>query len=451
MAVRRFVALFGAWCALWSFALSQSHPLLSSGPMLGYAEMTEVAIWVQTTQEATVQIRYWQQGKPETSRLTEPIRTTKAGDHIALFRLTDLPFGTRFEYELYLNGEYVKRDYPLVFQTQPHWRWRTDPPEFTIAFGSCAYFNDPVVDRPGNPYGGEYEIFLAIHRLRPDLMLWLGDNIYYVEPDWLTESGMRRRWRLSRQQPELQPLLASTHHYAIWDDHDYGPNDSDSSFRLKDVALRVFADYFPQVRYGLPDAPGCFYRFEWGDVEFFMLDDRTYRSPNKLAPSPDKRMLGKVQLEWLKNALKSSNATFKIIACGGQMINPMVYFEGFGLFPDEQRELFDFIARERITGVVFLSGDRHMGELLKVQREGCYPFYELTASPLTAGPANGHPDEANNPARVPGTWVRGQRNFGLIRVLGKRGERKLVLSLCDKDGKPLFEHTITESELRWQN
>jgi alkaline phosphatase D len=95
--------------------------------MLGYAEMTEVAIWVQTTQEATVQIRYWQQGKPETSRLTEPIRTTKAGDHIALFRLTDLPFGTRFEYELYLNGEYVKRDYPLVFQTQPHWRWRTDP------------------------------------------------------------------------------------------------------------------------------------------------------------------------------------------------------------------------------------------------------------------------------------------------------------------------------------
>jgi alkaline phosphatase D len=159
MAVRRFVALFGAWCALWSFALSQSHPLLSSGPMLGYAEMTEVAIWVQTTQEATVQLRYWQQGKPETSRLTEPIRTTKAGDHIALFRLTDLPFGTRFEYELYLNGEYVKRDYPLVFQTQPHWRWRTDPPEFTIAFGSCAYFNDPVVDRPGNPYGGEYEIF----------------------------------------------------------------------------------------------------------------------------------------------------------------------------------------------------------------------------------------------------------------------------------------------------
>ncbi|MCS7311279.1 MAG: alkaline phosphatase family protein, partial [Armatimonadetes bacterium] len=165
--------------------------------------MTEVAVWVQTKQDAAVQLRYWQKGKPETSRLSPPVRATAENDHIALFRLTDLPFGTRFEYELYIDGERVQRDYP-------HWRWRTDPPEFTIAFGSCAYFNDPAFDRPGDAYGGEYEIFLAIHRLRPDLMLWLGDNIYYAEPDWLTESAMRTRWRKSRQQPELQPLLAST-------------------------------------------------------------------------------------------------------------------------------------------------------------------------------------------------------------------------------------------------
>jgi hypothetical protein len=38
-----------------------------------------------------------------------------------------------------------------------------------------------------------------------------------------------------------------------------------------------------------------------------------------------------------------------------------------------------------------------------------------------------------------------------VRVLGKRGERRLVLSLCDKEGNPLFEHTIPESELRWHN
>ena len=279
-------------------------------------------------------------------------------------------------------------------------------------------------------------------------MLWLGDNIYYVEPDWLTESGMRHRWRMSRRYPELQPLLACTHLYAIWDDLDYGPNDSDSSYRLKDVALKVFADYFPQVRYGLPEAPGCFYRFEWGDVEFFMLDDRTYRTPNKMSVSPEKRMLGKAQMEWLKNSLRNSQATFKIIANGGQMINPMVYFEGFGLFPEEQKELLDFIVREKITGVVFLSGDRHMTELLRVTPPGGYPLYELTCSPLTSGPARGHPAEANNPARVEGTWVT-QRNFALIKVRGKRGERELVLGVYDKDGNRLWERTLNERELRW--
>lgn len=437
-------------CGLYAWA--QSHPLLSAGPMLGYAEMTETVIWVQTTTDTEVQIRYWQKDKPETSRLTPVVRTAKENDHIALFRLTELPFGTRFEYELYLGGERVQRDYPLEFQTQPHWRWRNDPPEFTVAFGSCAYFNDPVFDRPGTPYGGDYEIFEAIHRARPDLMLWLGDNIYYIEPDWLTESGMRYRWRHSRRYPQLQPLLASIHHYAIWDDHDYGPNDSDSSYRLKDVALKVFADYFPQVRYGLPEAPGCFYRFEWGDVEFFMLDDRTYRTPNRQRTNPEQRqMLGRAQLDWLKKSLRSSLATFKVIACGGQMINPMVYFEGFGLFPNEQKELFDFIVQERITGVVFLSGDRHMGEMLKVVPEGGYPFYEVTSSPLTAGTGRGHPDEANNPARVEGTWVLGKRHFGLMRVVGKRGDRQLVFSLNDKDGKPLWERTIHERELRWEN
>ncbi|CUU04309.1 alkaline phosphatase D [Armatimonadetes bacterium GBS] len=446
-AMRRYGwSLWVLLCVVSVFA--QPHPLLNAGPMLAYAEMTETAIWVQTTRPATVQIRYWQKGRPETSRLTPPIHTNAEGDHIALFRLTNLPFGTRFEYELYIDGERVARDYPLEFQTQPHWRWRTEPPEFSFAVGSCAYFNDPVVDRPGAPYGGDYEIFLAIHRLRPDFMLWLGDNIYYVEPDWLTESGMRHRWRMSRRYPELQPLLASTHHYAIWDDHDYGPNDSDSSYRLKDVALKVFADYFPQVRYGLPEAPGCFYRFEWGDVEFFMLDDRTYRTPNKMSVSPEKRMLGKAQMEWLKNALRNSQATFKIIANGGQMINPMVYFEGFGLFPEEQKELLDFIVREKITGVVFLSGDRHMTELLRVTPPGGYPLYELTCSPLTSGPARGHPAEANNPARVEGTWVT-QRNFALIKVRGKRGERELVLGVYDKDGNRLWERTLNERELRW--
>lgn len=429
-------------------AFSQQHPLLSSGPMLGYSEITEVAIWVQTTREADVQIRYWLQDQSSQSQLTPVIRTKADSDHIATFIITGLEFGKRYEYELRINKQVIKRNYPLTFQTQPHWRWRGDPPEFKFAIGSCAYFNEAKFDRPGTPYGGEYEIFTAIYRQQPDFMIWLGDNVYYREPDWLTEQGMRYRFRTDRKYEVLQPLFGSVHHYAIWDDHDFGPNDSDSTFRLKDAALSIHRDYWPQVVYGLRDAPGCFFRFEWGDVEFFMLDDRTYRSPNNMPPGAEKRMLGKAQLQWLKESLLNSKAPFKIIANGGQMINPLVYFEGWGLFPDEQKEFLDFLVQNKIQGVLFLSGDRHATELLKITPEGGYPLYEYTSSPLTS--TSGYVErEANNPARVTGTWVTRKRNFGMIHVHGKRGERKLVLQAYDKDGTKLWEHTIQERELRF--
>ena len=80
--------------------------------------------------------------------------------------------------------------------------------------------------------------------------------------------------------PELQPLMRSTAMFAIWDDHDFGPNNSDRTWKWKDVAFEVFREYFPGD-YGLPGAAGCFHKFSWGDIDVFMLDDRSFRDPNK--------------------------------------------------------------------------------------------------------------------------------------------------------------------------
>jgi alkaline phosphatase D len=436
-----------------TFALAQAHPLLQSGPMLGYSEMTEAAIWVQTTRPAKAQIQFRALQSRDRWVTTKPIFTKPEGDHTALFKLTELPFGKKFEYKLLLNGKEIKRNYPLEFQTQPHWRWATNPPvppNLKIAIGSCSYFSQEGsgFDRPGTPYGGDYEIWNAIHAKRPDMMIWLGDNLYYREPDWLTESAMRYRWRIDRTRPELQAVLASTHHYATWDDHDFGPNDSDSSFRLKETARKVFADYFPAIQYGTPETPGIFQRFEWGDVEFFLLDDRYHRSPNRFPDGPDKVMFGKAQMDWLKKSLVNSDKTFKIIASGNQLIQPRQAFERFGNFAAEQKDLFDFIATAGINGVMFLSGDRHHTELLKVTWPGAkYPWLEYTSSPLNSG-AGLRPNERDNPARVPGTFVENLRNFGLIEVSGPWRDRKLTLTAHDKNGKELWRHEVKEAELR---
>lgn len=422
--------------------------LLRSGPMLGPAEPAEATIWLQTTRPCRVQVRFWEEGRSETARLSPETATADASDLIAKLRLPGLRFGTRYEYEVYLDGLRLPRSYPLVFQTQALWRWRADPPDFRAALGSCTYVNDPPYDRPGDPYGGNPEIFRAIAAQKPDLMLWLGDNVYYREGDWTTEAGMRYRWAHSRGLPEMQPLLGAAHNYAIWDDHDFGPNNSDRTYRERETSLRVFADYWMNPTYGLPETPGVFTRFEWSDAEFFLLDDRYHRSPNDEPEGPDKRMFGRAQLDWLKGSLRSSQATFKIVVGGNQFWNPIVDFEALGRFPAEQGELLDFLRDTKIEGVVFVSGDRHHTELIKRVEPGLYPLYEFTSSPLTSGTANNQ-KEKDNPARVPGTWVTTVRNFGLIEVTGKPKERVLRMRTLDPQGKELWKYEVREGELRF--
>jgi alkaline phosphatase D len=427
--------------------ITDARNLLSAGPMPGYSEMTETVIWLQTVSEASVRLRYWPKSAPEKILETPAITTANTHDNIALFTLTDLPAGMRFAYEVWINGTRLNFDYALEFQTQPIWRWRGDAPDFTFTFGSCMYINDEPFDRPGKPYGAEYELLGAVASEKPDFMLWLGDNVYTREADWLTESAMRKRYRHSRACKELQPLLAATHHYATWDDHDYGPNDSDRSFRLKRESLGIFKDYWPGVSYGTNGVEGVFSRFEWADCEFFMLDDRYWRSSDALPAG--REMFGKAQLQWLKDALLSSRAALKFIVCGGQMFNPMTNFESLGKYPEEQKELADFLVQAKISGAIVLSGDRHASELLKIERSGAYPLYEYTSSPMTAGPGRFEP-EADNKARVPGTWVTNTRNYGKVKVSGKTGERTLTLSAHDKTGKELWKHEIKESELRFE-
>jgi alkaline phosphatase D len=447
MKTLRLIVAIAVLCVLTQAPRAEESALLAAGPMPAWAEMTSNCVWLQTSRPCDVQLRYWKKDKPGTARLSPLVTTSVAGDHIALFELKQLTPGTRYGYEVYLDGELQKFDWPLEFQTQALWRWRGNAPDFTFTLGSCLYVNEAEMDRPGKPYGGDFELLDALAAERADFMLWLGDNTYLREPDWLTEAGIRHRYAHTRAFDKLQRVLATRHNYAIWDDHDYGPNDSDRSFRLKETALEVFSDYWPAPCYGTETTPGAFQRFEWADVEFFLLDDRYYRAPNK---SKKGTMFGAEQLAWLKDALSNSLGTFKIIVGGGQMMNPIAPYEGFAQAPKERQELIDYIVKQKIEGVLFLSGDRHHTELIKITPEAGYPLYDFTCSPLSSGARTMRENdpEAENAWRVPGTLVTGARNYGRVAVSGEGANRKLTLSCRDKTGAELWQHAVHIEELR---
>lgn len=406
--------------------------------MLGHVDMLAATVWMQCHGPCAARMEYWKASNPD-SVMRTPVQDSDASQaHCFDFVLDGLVPGTEYRYRPIVNGK-AALDEPLTFRSQILWKHRTEPPAFTVALGSCTYVNEPAYDRPGTPYGGGYGIFDAIAAKQPDLMLWLGDNIYLREPDWGTRSGYLHRYTHARSLPELQRLLSTGAHYAIWDDHDYGPNDADGSWIHGDIALECFDLFWPNPSCGAPGVKGAITSFSHADVDFFLLDNRTYRVPGNVSTSPP-AMLGDAQIDWLIRALKYSDATFKVVAVGSQVLNSAAIYENYATIGAERARLLKRIDEEGLRNVVFLTGDRHFTELSALKLKDGRMLYDLTSSPLTSGV---HKPKEENLNRVEGTLVE-QRSFATLSFSGKRKERVMTMRVFNAEGGLLWERSIQE-------
>ena len=431
----------------------QSKAQLVSGPMLGPVELRTAKLWIEVVPGTQVDLWYWKKGENLTAGKVS--KSTNAGQWFApvQFHLTDLSINTEYEYAFIFNAN--KKSKPTQSQgsfiTKDLWQWRKPAPDFSFLTGSCTYFNEAIYDRPGKPYGGDSSIFLTMSKEKAAFMLWLGDNWYTREVDYADEWGLWKRASRDRASLVLQPFLKSTSHLAIWDDHDYGPNDMGKQFVLKETSREVFKNYWLNTSYGM-EGRGIYTVWSYGDVDVFMMDDRWWRSADNIAdslngqPNKEKRMWGQEQLDWLKQSLLSSRATFKIIANGSQILNPVSPYDKLADFPFEYNELMDFLKMQKVNGVLFLTGDRHHSEIIKLDREGSYPLYDITVSPLTSGTHVFGGPEKNNPYRVLG--IDQKQNFGKVSVSGERGKRKMRIDFIGINGEVIGAWDIDENALK---
>jgi len=432
-------------CSFFGFS---QKTLLQSGPMVGYCEMTEAVIWAQTTKEASVRVDYYAKDKPAEVFSSKTYKSSENNYFTNHIVLTQLQQGKEYHYDLLINNQKIALPYDTSFSSKKLWQWREKAPDFTIALGSCSYISEEALDRPGKPYGSNYSIFESIAKKNPDIMLWGGDNVYLREADWDSKSGIYHRYTHSRALKEMQPLLASTQNIAIWDDHDFGPDDSDRSFYNKYTTQQAFKDFWANKSYGMDaeQKEGIFSSYNWSDAELFMLDNRFFKSPNKRLTG-EKTMLGSTQIQWLIDALTYSKASFKIIVIGGQVLNTEAVFENYENYKSEKDFLLSEILANKIKGVVFISGDRHFTELSTLKRPNTYPLYDWTVSPLTSGHGNVERiTKEPNTNRVPGSLFA-QHVFGTLSFSGEKETRQMKMSLFDKDGAELWNKTILKSEL----
>ncbi len=438
--MKKHIFSFLMFLVIWTVG---AQKLIQSGPMRGHTSMTEVNLWVQTKRPAKVKFAYYPKKNPGLKKFTPQRKTRKQEAYIYEEKLTGLKRGTTYVYEVYINGKKQHFDYPLEFTTQDIWRWHKPPRDFSFAFGSGAYVNDKPWDRKGSPYGGHYKIYESIADKHPDFMIWGGDNVYLRQGEWNSRERIIYRYTHDRSIPEMQRLLATTAHYAILDDHDFGPNDSDGSFWNKNTTLEVFDMFWANPSVGVGNIKGAITQFSWYDADFFLLDNRYYRDANDLETKEHKTILGKQQWEWLKNALAASRARFKFVVMGGQFLNTARRFETYSNhgFDLERAEIIHYIYKQGIKNVIFLTGDRHESEISVYNpSNGDSVLFDLTVSPFTSGP-NTHALQEKNHLRIPGSVIM-ERNFAIISVKGQRENRHVEVAFYNQDGKLIYRYVL---------
>jgi len=305
-----------------------------------------------------------------------------------------------------------------------------------IALGSCADQDKPQ------------PIWEAIVAQSPQLFLFLGDNVYADTSDMKV---MRDCYAKLGGNPGYQKLLKTCPVIAVWDDHDYGVNDGGSEYAAKAEAEKVFHEFFQTpsdspslLRPGIYDAR----YFDGGEgrrLQILMLDTRYFRGPLVGFPEktvhgpydrnrdPSATVLGQDQWTWLAEELKKP-ADIRLILSSIQVLPQDHHWELWENFPLERERLLRLLADSKTGPVIFLSGDRHMGEIMKLatsdpQSPG-FPVYEMTSSGLTnaGGGRNGEP----NRHRVSPTNFQ-SRNFGWVEI--DWDSLRVSLELRNVDGK----------------
>jgi phosphodiesterase/alkaline phosphatase D-like protein len=291
----------------------------------------------------------------------------------------------------------------------------------TIAIGACASQFGPSFDR--------------ITERRPDVFLWQGDLNYpdTIGPLAQTVAGYAGIWRDFLANPRMEAIFERSLFAAQRDDHDYGVQDANST-TLVPQGLAPWENLMEDRLY---------YRFRAGAAEFWVLDQRRFKSDPSLPDAQDKTLLGHAQREWLLRTLAASHARFKVV-CSPCTLAPLPANGRDGSWATgftAERDLLLEHVREHVTGrTIFVTGDTHW--TMVYDRDG---LFEARPCPLGIPTPNDitltQPQAAEQARGKPGVlYADDERgHFAFIEINGS----ELDLSLVREDGAVPFHRHLT--------
>lgn len=326
-----------------------------------------------------------------------------------------------------------------------------------IGFGACAKEDK---DQP---------IWEAVLEARPDLFIFLGDNIY---ADTRDPAVMRAKYRKLAEKPGFQKLRATTPILAIWDDHDYGEDDAGFDYPMKEESRRQFCDFWGESAASpRRTRDGVYAAYVFGPrgrrVQIILPDLRWNRTPileRDLAgtaykdwakrleekgaevPGPYDRiadgaatMLGMTQWAFI-DAQLAVGADLRILASSLQVVADFPGWEAWINYAEDHQRLLQTIRARKADGLVCISGDTHYGEISVLRTNAPYPLWDATSSGLTEV----WPVTPPNSRRV-GEVFRA-RNFGLIEIDWDAGA--IELQVRSETGERALSQKVRLADLR---
>lgn len=420
-----------ASCATAAALVATAAPKLMQGPMLGHVDQSSAQVWARVAGEADLSILYSKSPRFTDARETAPVRALAENDYCVQATIDGLEAGSFYYYQILVDGAPLdavreQEGYPLL----------TAPPsemevQFTIAFGAGA---KTEID-------GMQAIWLQVQNARPHAFFWLGDN---ESAEGLPPSFQAEQYRKQRSIPFLQPLLRSIPQLATWD----GPRqDAAKSFD-------VFKRYWANPSYGTQDNPGSYFKYNYGGVDFLVLDTYSFRDTAQRST-----LLGAAQVEWLKSELEASSAPFKVLLSSSSWTDIEEENDStWTAFVHERDALLEHITRNDIPGVILVSGDNHQAEVkaIPLSQKGGYDFYELVSSPLAQDPVASYAEQEPSTIHIHEPYSQ-TMNFGLLSFDMTGDDPSFAYEVINVFGESVFPaFEVKASELRntvssWQS
>jgi alkaline phosphatase D len=268
----------------------------------------------------------------------------------------------------------------------------------------------------------------SVKDAKPELLVLLGDNVYaavvggvYKGPlDQVTLWNRYAETFLKLDFYRFEKLIPTI---AVWDDFDFGMKDGGTSNPHRFTAKTVFDAFFPQG----PGAefpnyekgPGTSARYSAFGFEFVLFDNRTFRTAET--------HFGTEQEEWFFNGLSKEKKPMWLVS-GDQWFGGYHKFESYeGNHPKSFTVFLNRLSKSS-RPAMFFSGDRHLSEVIKVEKELLgYETYEFTSSPLHAKTYPSNWDTIPNRRHVQG--IAQKLNFNLVTVEAPEPSGKVQLTV----------------------